>query len=281
LVFAYTVLAGDRDAAGGITTAANAVSLSAGAILDLNGNPATLSTTAVAVNTNDWKLDAVPPTVSSVSLSSSAGTDNTYASGNIITVDVALSEAVTLVGTGVNAPFINLNVGGQIKSAYATSVQGSSTVRFSYTVVAGDTDTDGVSLAASAINVGEGSIKDAAGNNAAFAHSAVAASASTRSARNGDLTGNYIGYAVHTGAALAELEQLPAVARHQRVQKRVAPMGTAWFGDETRRLVRHDHAAVLMNDLEPDSLVGCWLWHARTLPLRPPSGTIAPCATSE
>eukprot|EP01041_Mallomonas_annulata_P037986 gene37985-61396_t len=47
LVFAYTVLAGDRDAAGGITVAANAVSLSAGAILDLNGNPATLSTTAV------------------------------------------------------------------------------------------------------------------------------------------------------------------------------------------------------------------------------------------
>ena len=46
-----------------------------------------------------------------------------------------------------------------------------------------------------------------------------------------------------------------------------------------------DEMGVQMDDVTgkqmDDSLVGCWLCHARTLPLRPPSGTIAPCATSE
>ena len=40
------------------------------------------------------------PTVSTVAITSSPGTDNTYATGDIITVSLTFSEAVTVDTTG-------------------------------------------------------------------------------------------------------------------------------------------------------------------------------------
>ena len=48
------------------------------------------------------------PTVSTVAITSSPGTDNTYATADIITVGLTFSEAVTATGT----PRITLNIGG-------------------------------------------------------------------------------------------------------------------------------------------------------------------------
>ena len=42
---------------------------------------------------------ATTPTVSTVAITSNPGTDNTYATGDAITVSVTFSEAVTVTGT--------------------------------------------------------------------------------------------------------------------------------------------------------------------------------------
>ena len=50
------------------------------------------------------------PTVSTVAITSSPGTDNTYATADIITASVTFSEAVTATATGT--PRITLDIGG-------------------------------------------------------------------------------------------------------------------------------------------------------------------------
>ena len=53
------------------------------------------------------------PTVSTVAITSSPGTDNTYTTLDTITASVTFSEAVTATGT----PQITLNIGGTERTA--------------------------------------------------------------------------------------------------------------------------------------------------------------------
>ena len=145
LVFAYTVASGDTDT-DGIEIAANQLSLNSGTIKDGNGNPATLTHAAVAANYYH-KVDGVVPTISSVSVTSTAGTDNTYKIGNKIQVTVQVSETVSVTGT----PQLTLKVGASNKTANFTTVNSSGIV-FEYTVAAGDTDTDGIEIAANQLS---------------------------------------------------------------------------------------------------------------------------------
>ena len=167
LVFAYTVASGDTDT-DGIEIAANQLSLNSGTIKDGNGNPATLTHAAVAANYYH-KVDGVVPTISSVSVTSTAGTDNTYKIGNKIQVTVQVSETVSVTGT----PQLTLKVGASNKTANFTTVNSSGIV-FEYTVAAGDTDTDGIEIAANQLSLNGGVIKDSVGNAATLTHTAVA-----------------------------------------------------------------------------------------------------------
>ena len=83
------------------------------------------------------------------------GTDNNYATGDTITVTLTFSEAVTVTGT----PYVVLDIGGQPRHA-AYSGDGSSMAAqpFSYTVLPGDKDTDGVSLQANSLTLNGGAI---------------------------------------------------------------------------------------------------------------------------
>ena len=83
------------------------------------------------------------------------GTDNNYATGDTITVSLTFSEAVTVTGT----PYVVLDIGGQPRHA-AYSGDGSSMAAqpFSYTVLPGDKDTDGVSLQANSLTLNGGAI---------------------------------------------------------------------------------------------------------------------------
>ena len=94
--------------------------------------------------------------VSSVAITSNPGTDNNYATGDTITVTLTFSEAVTVTGT----PYVVLDIGGQPRHA-AYSGDGSSMTAqpFSYTVLAGDRDTDGVSLQANSLTLSGGAIQ--------------------------------------------------------------------------------------------------------------------------
>ena len=112
-------------------------------------------------------INAQAPTVSGVAFTSTGP----YALGEAIEVTVTFSENVTVTGT----PAIALTVGATARAAAYTSGSASANLVFAYTVAAGETDADGVSIGANALTTpGSSSIQSAAGN-AVLTHDAVAA----------------------------------------------------------------------------------------------------------
>ena len=110
-------------------------------------------------------------TVSTVAITSNPGTDNNYATGDTITVTLTFSEAVTVTGT----PYVVLDIGEQPRHA-AYSGDGSSMAAqpFSYTVLPGDKDTDGVSLQANSLTLNGGGIQTTSDStDATLTHSAM------------------------------------------------------------------------------------------------------------
>ena len=96
------------------------------------------------------------PTVSSVAITSNPGADNTYATGDTVTVSLTFSEAVTVTGT----PYVVVDIGGQPRN-FKYSGDGSSAAAqpFSYTVLVGDRDADGVSLQVNSLTLNGGTIQ--------------------------------------------------------------------------------------------------------------------------
>ena len=82
------------------------------------------------------------------------------------------TEAV-LVDTTDGTPTLTLVVGSNNRSANFASGSGLTELVLQYTIQAGDTDSDGISIRANAIALNSGTIKDAAGNNATLTHSAL------------------------------------------------------------------------------------------------------------
>ena len=114
--------------------------------------------------------DTTGPTVSTVAITSSAGSDSTYAGDDDIEVTVTFNETVVVTGT----PELTLNVGSRDRTAEYQSVSNRA-VKFTYRVVTGDNDEDGVSIDADSLSRGGGTIRDGARNNATLDHAAVAA----------------------------------------------------------------------------------------------------------
>ena len=86
----------------------------------------------------------------SVTIISSAGPDNTYGTGDIITLRVAFRVHFV---TGHSGGALAIDVGGTTRSATPTIASGCSrNVDFSYRVVGGDRDTDGITVAANALS---------------------------------------------------------------------------------------------------------------------------------
>jgi hypothetical protein len=128
------------------------------------------STSALVVT-----IDTTIPTLSSVALSSDAGTDNTYKTDDVVSVTATFSEKVVKTGN----PRIEILVGSSAK--YATYVSGSGTASlvFSYTVSSGDTDLDGIAISANSFELNSGTITDPAGNAANdYSHTGVTAQSS-------------------------------------------------------------------------------------------------------
>ena len=115
------------------------------------------------------------------SISSSPSSGSTYRAGETVTVRLAMNEAVLVSGR----PHILLDVGGVRRRAVYAGPIGSSTdvLDFSYTVQAGDLDTDGVGLCGAgrrpgcgSIDLNGGSIRAAGDESAAsLGHPALAA----------------------------------------------------------------------------------------------------------
>ena len=64
------------------------------------------------------------------------------------------------------------------QTATYRSGSGGTTLVFQYTIQAGETDSNGISIGADAIALNSGTIKDATGNNATLTHSALTDNAS-------------------------------------------------------------------------------------------------------
>ena len=167
LTYSYRVASGDEDL-DGFTG-----SLSGGGTATVeDGRRATLG----SVSVSGIRIDALAPELDSLRITSSAGSDGTYTEDDNIVVSATFSEDVER--QGVTDPSVPILVGDVTRTATLqspSSTSGGDTWVFSYKVVAGDNDSDGVSIAADAL---DGALEDAAGNDADIAHSAVSASTS-------------------------------------------------------------------------------------------------------
>ena len=172
LTFSYTIQAGQNDA-NGISLTANSLVLNGGTIKDAatGGTAAALTHAAVADNAQ-YKVDTTAPAVvSGLSLSGTGtGDGGALKAGDTVTVKVGFSEVVTVSG----APLVWLKVGGSLVQASYAAGSGTNQLSFTYTIVAGQVDTDGLSVTADSLRLNGGVIRDAAGNNAVLTHAAVA-----------------------------------------------------------------------------------------------------------
>lgn len=114
--------------------------------------------------------DTIPPTISSVALDSDPGDDGTYGVGDKVEVAVTFDEGMAVTGS----PQIELDVGGTTRYASFDRVD-DEVVFFGYTIAEGDTDADGISIAANKLGLNGGTVADLAGNPAVITHDAVPA----------------------------------------------------------------------------------------------------------
>ena len=153
---------------GSVTAATNGIVIPMNGVSDSSENAATGT-----VNSNNYAVDTVAPTVTSVT---SAATNKAYKAADKITVQVIFSEAVTVTGT----PQLTLKLGAttRIVNIDAVSGSGTTTLNFSYTVVAGDTSADLDYASTTALALGTGTIKDSSGNAATLTLAAPGAAGS-------------------------------------------------------------------------------------------------------
>lgn len=151
LTFRYTVQTGDNDLDG--IGFSNTISLNGGTI------SYTESGASVAVNTN-LEFSSLPtliiqtsgPTISSLI----EPINGTYADGSNILLQVNFSEPVIVSGS----PRIRLNIGGNTRFATYSNGTTTSGLEFSYTVQAGENDSDGIQITGDSIELNSGSIKN-------------------------------------------------------------------------------------------------------------------------
>ena len=147
LLFRYTVVEGDEDD-DGISIAAGA--LAGGGIESDRGVAADLGFEALGPFPLH-RVSTVVPAVASVFVSSDAGADTAYLPGDVIEIAVEFSETVHVTGD----PVLALRVGANTREAAFAAGSGTTQLLFRYTVVDGDADDDGISIAAGALAGGE------------------------------------------------------------------------------------------------------------------------------
>ena len=181
LYFDYAVQEGDRDE-DGISIAANALVLNGGTIKATDGTTdADLRHAAVAAERGS-KVNgslATPPAVREIAFISSPARGGTYELGETIELLVEFDRAVTVTGS----PQVALTIGTQTRHAtYSISWRGDRYAHFSYAVQEADRDEDGISIAANALVLNGGTIRQGGAGTAGadLTHDAVAADPARR-----------------------------------------------------------------------------------------------------
>ena len=169
-IFEYVIQEGDLDT-DGVAIKANSISLNGGFVKDRAGNDAILTHQALPAD-RGHRVDAVSPAVTSVAITSDPGDDDTYTTGDKIEVTVTFSEHVQITKVYRNGrlydsqgPSLELDIGGEAKTADYQNRSGPTALVFTYNVRAGDSDEDGISIGANKLHLNDGCIFDFARNN--------------------------------------------------------------------------------------------------------------------
>ena len=127
----------------------------------------TMKTYMVTVTREATTTTAPAIVTGGVQVTSTSMTGDTYGFGETIEITVTFDKAVT-VDTSGGTPRIQFRLDGN-KNRWAQYSRGSATTAlvFTYTVLAGDMDTDGIWLAANLLQLRSGTIRDATDNTVA------------------------------------------------------------------------------------------------------------------
>ena len=175
MVFSYTVKEGDLDE-DGLGLAANALNLNGGSLRDVAGNAAVITHEPVA-ESDSHLIDGVPPVITSIEIISDPGEDETYAAGDAIKFNITFSEKLKMDSS---LPRLRLDMGDEARMAYwdvhPLDIEEDETgfiMAYSYTVVDGDNDDNGISFPANPVHALWSGVSDLNGNDAALEHQAI------------------------------------------------------------------------------------------------------------
>ena len=127
---------------------------------------------SATVTLADDDTEAGAPSVTGVALTSQPRRNRIYRRGEEIEVRVQFDKHATVTGT----PQIGLTIGTNTRQArYQAARSAGEVVVFAYTVVSGESDADGISIAADSLALNGGMIQDTADQTATLTHTAVAA----------------------------------------------------------------------------------------------------------
>jgi VCBS repeat-containing protein len=163
LTFSYAILPGQTDA-NGVSIDSNPLVLNGGTIKDALGNNATLNLAAVTDNAS-FKVDTAAPTLSGLQIVSAVGAQGGFLNkDDTLSIKVDTSEAVIVNGV----PTLDLVIGSTtVQATYDAANSTSTQLAFTYKILGGQTDINGISIPANAIKLGAGvTVTDAAGNSA-------------------------------------------------------------------------------------------------------------------
>lgn len=157
LLYRYVVATGNLDN-NGIALGIHA--LNGATFRDATGNDALLTLNGVPPTTGIL-VDAADPVVTSVTVPA----NKIWKAGEVLNFTVNFSEPV--IKTGATDPFIVLTIGSSQVQATYKSGTGTNAYLFSYTIVTGDLDRNGIAVGPSpSISLNGVTLKDAAGNDA-------------------------------------------------------------------------------------------------------------------
>ncbi|MDE2732240.1 MAG: hypothetical protein OXI38_12685, partial [Bacteroidota bacterium] len=157
LIFAYTIQAGDLDA-DGVSIPANALMVNGGSIhLEWDSSINAVLDHAEVPTQASRKVDGSikgAPKVSSIRITNTPSS-GVYETGDMITVRIGFNRAVDVTGT----PRVGLTIGTETRYAITGAASAVHSAEFSYTVQMADLDTDGMSIAANALELNGGTIR--------------------------------------------------------------------------------------------------------------------------
>ncbi len=136
----------------GISILSNSIDLNGGSIRDFAGNDAILNHLGTPAD-DGFIIDGIRPTVETLEITSSPGSDNIYEVGDVIEVSVTFDENVRVPNSsgivyGVNynwKPVLKLRVGEDHRTAYFAGVD-QNVMKFSYEVSSGDYAPNGIAI---------------------------------------------------------------------------------------------------------------------------------------